>query len=122
MTTLEMIDRSPEGSMTMPQIYTDPTRESDPHALPNAEVFSANAVEATCRKGCVYVVPDIEGDVLASGVCPSCGAGIEYAEPIGLRWFWWPCFPGCLPDGEIIGPFATEAEAIADAQDGCDNE
>jgi hypothetical protein len=31
-------------------------------------------------------------------------------------WYWWPCFPGCLPDGEANGPFGTEAEAIADAQ------
>lgn len=30
-------------------------------------------------------------------------------------WYWWACFPGCLPDGEPNGPFATEAEAIADA-------
>lgn len=30
--------------------------------------------------------------------------------------YWWSCFPGCLPDGEPIGPFDTEAEAIADAQ------
>jgi len=31
-------------------------------------------------------------------------------------WYWWPCFPGCLPDGEPIGPFETEREAIQDAQ------
>lgn len=30
-------------------------------------------------------------------------------------WYWWACFPGCLPDGEPVGPFATEAEALADA-------
>ena len=32
-------------------------------------------------------------------------------------WYWWACFPGCLPDGEASGPFASEADAIADAQD-----
>jgi hypothetical protein len=32
-------------------------------------------------------------------------------------WYWWSCFPGCLPDGDPSGPFATEAEAIADAQE-----
>lgn len=31
-------------------------------------------------------------------------------------WYWWSCFPGCLPDSEPIGPFKTEAEALADAQ------
>jgi hypothetical protein len=30
-------------------------------------------------------------------------------------WYWWSCFPGCLPDSEPMGPFETEAEAIADA-------
>jgi hypothetical protein len=38
--------------------------------------------------------------------------------PIEAGWYWWACFPGCLPDSEFPnGPFATEAEAIADAQD-----
>ena len=32
-------------------------------------------------------------------------------------WYWWACFPGCLPDGDPFGPFETEAEALADAQD-----
>lgn len=32
-------------------------------------------------------------------------------------WYWWACFPGCLPDGDASGPFNTEAEAIADARE-----
>ena len=32
-------------------------------------------------------------------------------------WYWWACFPGCLPDGdEPTGPFLSEQEAINDAQ------
>lgn len=27
-------------------------------------------------------------------------------------WYWWPCQPGDLPDGDPVGPFKTEAEAI----------
>lgn len=34
----------------------------------------------------------------------------------GREWFWWPCFPGCLPDGDKSGPFKTEEEAIGDAR------
>lgn len=43
--------------------------------------------------------------------------GDEHFEPtqLGYGWYWWACFPGCLPDGEAEGPFDTEAEAIADA-------
>lgn len=33
-------------------------------------------------------------------------------------WYWWACFPGCLPDGDPIGPFKSEDEAIEDAKDG----
>ena len=33
----------------------------------------------------------------------------------GPGFYWWPCFPGCLPDGEPIGPFQNEQEAITDA-------
>lgn len=36
-------------------------------------------------------------------------------------WYWWSCCPGCLPDGDAIGPFETEAEAEEDAQDGLDD-
>jgi hypothetical protein len=38
----------------------------------------------------------------------------------GTGWYWWPCSPGCLPDGEPVGPFDTEAEALADARDGAE--
>ena len=62
------------------QFYTDPTRESDPFALPNAETFHNNI------------------------------NGSEY-------WYWWSCFPGCLPDSDPVGPFDTEQAAIDDAQD-----
>lgn len=33
-------------------------------------------------------------------------------------WMWWACFPGCLPDGEATGPFATSQEAYDNAQEG----
>lgn len=30
-------------------------------------------------------------------------------------WFWWACFPGCLADGDPMGPFDSEESAMADA-------
>ena len=30
-------------------------------------------------------------------------------------WYWWACFPGCLPDGDAIGPFNSEELAAANA-------
>lgn len=32
-------------------------------------------------------------------------------------WYWWACFPGCLPDGDPAGPFETEQDAICNATD-----
>ena len=32
-------------------------------------------------------------------------------------WYWQACFPGCLPDGEAVGPFESEEAAIQDAND-----
>ena len=31
-------------------------------------------------------------------------------------WYWWSCLPGCLPDGDAIGPFESEQAAINDAR------
>jgi len=30
-------------------------------------------------------------------------------------WYWWACFPGCLPDGDKSGPFKNFNDAILDA-------
>lgn len=37
-------------------------------------------------------------------------------EPLGAGWYWWGCFPGCMPDSEPFGPFATQREAIANCK------
>ena len=37
--------------------------------------------------------------------------------PDGKGWFYWYCFPGCLPDTEAVGPFDTSEEAATDASD-----
>ncbi len=71
----------------MTQAYSDCSRESDPHALPDVEVF--------------YLFDGIEDDDGGS---------------TGPGWFYWFCFPGCLPDSDPVGPFASEQEATNDAQ------
>lgn len=37
-------------------------------------------------------------------------------------WYYWTCFPGCLPEGDAIGPFKTEEEAQADAGEEVEDE
>ena len=76
----------------MTQFYTDPSREQEQHALPNAEAF--------------YVVDEVKGVYN--------GDDVIFA---GSGWYWWACMPGCLPDGDPIGPFNTEQLAIDDGQE-----
>ena len=42
--------------------------------------------------------------------------GVKDLYP-GVGWYWWACFPGCLPDGDPQGPFKTEREAIEAARE-----
>jgi len=41
----------------------------------------------------------------------------EDGAPMADGFYWWACFPGCLPDGDPSGPFASEEEAINDANE-----
>lgn len=68
------------------QAYSDPSRASNPYSLPDVEVFDG---------------ADYDGDDMP----------LEWG-----KFYYWSCFPGCLPDSEPIGPFETETEALADAQ------
>lgn len=70
----------------MSQFYTDPRRASDKWSLPDAEVFYAD---------------DLTDDD---------------DEPMDAGYYYWHCFPGCLPDSDPIGPFDTEEAAIEDAR------
>ena len=40
--------------------------------------------------------------------------GIEWFQNEDGTWGWWACQPGCLPDGDMQGPFDSAAECIAD--------
>ena len=76
--------------------YTDPTRESNPYALPDVEVFYIDSFEDD------DAIRGEDGEFLPEG------------------WYYWACSPGCLPDSEPLGPFDTEAEALEDAQSWCE--
>lgn len=34
----------------------------------------------------------------------------------GPGFYWWFCYPGCLPDSDPFGPFESEADAQSDAR------
>jgi len=87
----------------MGQYYSNPKRADDPHALPDVEVFYVSKVEA--RENAAN---DTDGEESS-----------PMTEP---GWYWWSCFPGCLPDSDPFGPFATEAEALTDAREDMEDE
>lgn len=75
--------------------YSNPKRANESGALPDVETF--------------FVGPD--------DVCALCDQEGSHS-PDHVGWYWWTCFPGCMPDGDPNGPFATEAEALEDAREG----
>jgi hypothetical protein len=105
------------------QAYSDPSRKHDAYSLPDVEVWKDRIT--ILRSRCGEFEVSSHGDD-ARGFCPSCwratcvvdleDGGIERTERSG--WWYWHCLPGCLPDSSVFGPFATEAEALADAQAG----
>ena len=104
------------------QAYSDPKRASDPHALPDVEVFQLTAEEvAQSDEDLVYEA--MKAYPLATMNSRDRDKAIAWiVETYGITggWYWQSCFPGCLPDSDPIGPFDTEAEALADAQQGAE--
>jgi hypothetical protein len=81
----------------MSQVYSDPTRKNDPYSLPDCEVFYVSQLEVNYNL-----------------------ENLDHADEYTLTeagWYWWSCFPGCMPDSYPFGPFETEAEATADTQE-----
>lgn len=103
------------------QAYSDPKRASDPYSLPDVEVFQLSASEvAAMDEDLVWEYmkrPQFKLASMNSKVCESMLDAMVEEEGIEGGWFWWSCFPGCMPDGPASGPFKTHAEALAEAQE-----
>jgi hypothetical protein len=76
----------------MTQFYSDETRAD---GLPDCEVFYH---DGEYEEGDCFSPEYNDGEALPAG------------------WYYWPCYPGCLPDGDPVGPFDTEEGAIEDAR------
>ena len=105
--------------------YSDPSRASDPYALPDVEVFQLTANEVA--ESSAY--EDEQWEYLHRPFREIGAPNMNSRDretmldamiaEIGITggWYYWYCFPGCMPDSDPIGPFATEAEALAAAQE-----
>lgn len=103
------------------QAYSNPARESDDHALPDLEIFEMTAREAAeQQEDTIYEYTKRHEFRLApmnSRARDAMFDAIIENEQITGGWFYWYCFPGCMPDSSAFGPFTTRAEALADAQE-----
>ena len=36
----------------------------------------------------------------------------DHVGPLTAGWYWWVCFPGCLPEGEPSGPYDSYTQAL----------
>lgn len=103
----------------MTYYYTDAGREGDPHALPDVEVAQLCTY---CRgKGSIYRTGWVNSED-----CPGrdCDGGVVRAMdgegnpiPISGGWYYASGSPGCPWDSDPVGPFDTEAEALAAARE-----
>jgi hypothetical protein len=103
------------------QFYTDPTRESDTYALPDARVYQLTAREVAemdddtidsylrRREFQLAAMSDRVRDAMFDAMIEDNG--------ITGGWFFDYCFPGCLPDSAAFGPYESRDAAIAAARD-----
>ncbi len=106
----------------MAQHYSDERRESEETALPDVETFEANYGECPDCGSVVFFDHFTAEDGRLMGRCRECRDDDEdrttdATELNKSGWWFWFCFPGCLPDSEPEGPYQTEAEALNAARE-----
>jgi hypothetical protein len=105
----------------MSQHYSNPDRASDPYALPDLEIFQLTAEEVAERDEDLIYEYSKRREFRLAGMNSRDRQrmldAIIAEEGITGGWFYWYCFPGCMPDSDPVGPFTSRADALADAQD-----
>ncbi len=103
------------------QAYSNPERESDSQALPDLEVFQLTAREVAERDEDMIWEYMKRHEFRLAGMNSKMREAMFDAmvEEEGIRggWFFWYCFPGCMPDSEPEGPFESAKEALDTARD-----
>jgi len=86
------------------RLYSDPEREHETHALPDVEVFRMTASD--------FINSD-EGSWMHERMSDDLDADADALA----GFYYWYCFPGCMPEGDPIGPFRLQEQAIEDMRD-----
>ncbi len=105
----------------MSQAYSNPDRETDPHALPDLEIFQLTALEvAEQDEDLIYEYMKRHEYRLAgmnSRTRERMFDAMIEEEGIKGGWFYWYCFPGGMPDSQAMGPYDTRQAAIEAARE-----
>ena len=103
------------------QAYSDESRADEQFSLPDVEIFQLTAREMAERDEENISEYMKRHDFRLAGFNSRARDAMFDAmieeEGITGGWFYWYCFPGCLPDSEMNGPFASFKDAKKDAQE-----
>lgn len=109
------------------QAYSDPKREGEATALPDVEVFELTATEVAALNAYedeqfeFLKRPEFKLATMNGRVRDAMLDAMVAELGITGGYYYWFCFPGCLPDSDPVGPFETQAEALADAREGLED-
>jgi hypothetical protein len=105
----------------MPHIYSDTTKQNDTYSLPDVEVFQLTAAEAAEMDDELVYEYSKRHEFRLAGLNTKCRANMMDAiiEENGIKggWFYWFCFPGCMPDSQAMGPYDSYQEAVKAARE-----
>lgn len=91
--------------------YSDKSRANGKYALPDVEIFQLTAREvAETQEDTIYEYMKRPEFRLASMNIRDREKMFDtMIEEEGIQggWFYWYCFPGCLPDSDPFGPYDT---------------
>ena len=103
------------------QFYTDPSREFDTYAMPDARVYELTAREvAEMDEDALHDHMRLRGFQFAAMNSRTRDAMLDaIIENNGITggWFFDYCLPGCLPDSQPFGPYESRDAAITAARD-----
>lgn len=102
-------------------LYSNPADEQDTYKLPDVEVFQLTAEEAALLDEDMirhYMKrPEFRLATMNSRARERMLAAMIDEQGIEGGWFFHFCFPGCLPESNPFGPYASHAEAVQAARD-----
>ena len=100
--------------------YSDPAHENDPHKLPDLEIFELTAeeiVELGHDEDMIYAMR--KRFPLMDLNSRERRRAIDWAVEnyyVVSGWYFRYCYPGCLPEGDPMGPYESAKLALSEAR------